>query len=73
MAVFSGLCKPRVMESTNLFILFGIRQIFDSNGRNLLLYLFAKQAITLNIVIIEEYIQQNSLKNNSAGRRNYWG
>jgi hypothetical protein len=42
-----------VLISTNLLILFGIREKCSSSGRDLLLYLFIKMVIKLAVVIIE--------------------
>jgi len=38
-----------------IITLFGIRKIFHSSGRNLLLYLFIKRVIKLTVVIIQEH------------------
>jgi hypothetical protein len=44
-----------VLISTNLLIVFGIRNNSRNSGRNLLLYLFIRRVIERTVVIIEEY------------------
>jgi hypothetical protein len=44
------------LRSTNLLIVFGIRNNCHSSGRNLLLYLFKRRVMKRTVVIIEESV-----------------
>jgi hypothetical protein len=70
-----------VLRSTNLLILFRIRNNCQSSGRYLLLYLYIRRVIKWTVVIIKEYhcyqlhtfFQHFSINVNSICRWNYWG